>query len=126
MRRMTLTRARPRWSTPFVLIVLAISTTGAAPAAVAKPTAHATSSGPPTAQTARWCDTATIRIGGFPYWPYASPGMRCRIIIRRARAFVLHNRKPAGWKCRRYTGGEGQRYGSCYRGSRYFGVTIPH
>lgn len=74
----------------------------------------------------RWCDTATIRIAGYAYWPYGSEEQRCRTIIRRARAFVIHNKKPKGWTCRRFRGGEGQPYGSCRRGERYFGVTIPH
>jgi hypothetical protein len=78
------------------------------------------------ASQARWCDTATIQIAGFDYWPYGSEDQRCRTIIRRARAFVIHNKRPEGWKCRRFIGGEGQPYGSCRRGDRYFGVTIPH
>jgi hypothetical protein len=78
------------------------------------------------ASHARWCDTATIQIAGFDYWPYGSEEQRCRTIIRRARAFVIHNKKPQGWKCRRFIGAEGQPYGSCRRGDRYFGVTIPH
>lgn len=84
----------------------------------AAPAAQATSS--------RWCDTATIQIAGYAYWPYGSNEQRCRTIIRRARAFVLHKKKPNGWTCRRFIGGEGQPYGSCSRGQRYFGVTIPH
>jgi hypothetical protein len=78
------------------------------------------------ASQARWCDTATIQIAGFDYWPYGSEEQRCRTIVRRARAFVIHNKRPEGWKCRRFIGGEGQPYGSCRRGDRYFGVTIPH
>lgn len=74
---------------------------------------------------ANWCKTATVRIGRWYYWPYGTMG--CKSLMRKARAFILHNRRPAGWKCDRYIGSNDQPYGSCWRGKRrYFGVTIPH
>jgi hypothetical protein len=81
------------------------------------PPAHATGQ--------RWCDSATIKIGGHPYWPYGSKDLTCRTIIRRSRALVLHNKRPKGWRCARLKGGHGQYYGQCSRGQRYFGVSIP-
>ncbi len=72
-----------------------------------------------------WCKTATVKIGRWHYWPYGSMG--CTFIMRKARAFVLHNRRPPGWKCRRFIGSNDQPYGSCWRGKhRYFGLTVPH
>lgn len=83
---------------------------------------------PPTARAAssRWCDQATITIGGYQYWPYGSRSLSCRTIIRRVRMFVRWNWKPKGWRCSRYTGSSGQPYGSCRRGRRYYGVSEPH
>jgi hypothetical protein len=80
---------------------------------------------PASAASTRWCDTATVKIGGWSYWPYGSADLRCRTIIRRSRALVLHNKRPDGWGCTRFKGGKGQPYGSCSRGKRYFGVSIP-
>lgn len=106
------------------LLVLLLAGAAIAPTTGAAPRADA--SGPEASASARWCDTATIRIGRHTYWPSGSNDLTCRQIIDRSRALVLRNVKPRGWRCSRFRSSNGAYYGSCGKGSSYYGFNEPH
>lgn len=90
----------------------------ASPVAESRPLTAEASKG----HSRNWCKTATVRIDGDFYWPYGN--VSCAFIMRNARPLLVRNRRPSGWRCKRYVGS--QPYGSCSRGDRYFGFTVPH